>query len=103
MRVELAQHVNAFLTRSSSAEALCAEVFRTWDREHVTLDFSGVVQMTPSFAHTLFFNLLNRVNREELGRKVTIVGAEPHVAEAIEQAIVRKVERGGELTAYLSE
>jgi peptide subunit release factor RF-3 len=101
MRIKLTDEYGAFLTRAQPATELCARVLEQVADEPVVLDFSGVVQMSPSFANALFFNLLHRLSLEELRRRVQIENAVPYILDAVNSAIARKVEHRAELTAYM--
>jgi hypothetical protein len=102
MRILLFDEFNAFLTRAQSATALSARVLRESAHEPVVLDFNGIVQMSPSFANALFFNLLHYLSVDELRRRVRIEHAAPHIQDAINTSIARKTEHRAELTSYVS-
>jgi hypothetical protein len=102
MRIRLVDEFNAFLTRAQPAMELSARVLRESAREPVVLDFSGIVQMSPSFTNALFFNLLHRMTVEELSRRVRVENAAPHILDAINTSIARKAEHRAGLTSYLS-
>lgn len=102
MRILLFDEFNAFLTRAQPAMDLSARVLRESAREPVVLDFSGVVQMSPSFTNALFFNLLHQMSVDELRRRVSVENAAPYLVDAINTSIARKVQNRAELTSYLS-
>ncbi len=102
MTIRLLDDYGTFLTRAQPAAQLCARLLDELVREPVVLDFAGVVQMSPSFANVLFFNLLQRMDSEQLRRRIRIQNAAPHILDAINTAIARKVEHRAELTSYLS-
>jgi len=80
---------------------LCARVLENVAREAVVLDFSGVVQMSPSFTNVLFFNLLHHMGGDTLCQRVQVEDAAPHILDAINTAIARKLEHRAELTSYM--
>lgn len=101
MEVLVTQFASPYLTSATRAEELCTSIFSRWDSEPVTLDFSDVRTISPSFSNTLLLNLLHRVSVEELHDRVQFVGISPHVQKAIERAIERHEKNGIELTAYV--
>ena len=101
MRISLAKDIGPFLTRAQPAASLCARILKSATRETVVLDFTEVVQMSPSFANTLFFNLLQRMNVDALRNQVRIENAAPYVLDAINEAIARKLDRRASLSSYL--
>lgn len=101
MRIRLLDEYGTFLTRAQPAAQLCASVLGESGDELVVLDFSGIVQMSPSFTNVLFFNLLHRMDADELKRRIQIENAAPHILDAINTAIARKLEHRAELTSYL--
>ncbi len=78
---------------------LAATIARTWHTENVVLDFSGVLQMTPSFVNTLVFNLMH-ADPDAMDSRVTILNAESYIEEAVRKAIARK-KAGINLTSYV--
>lgn len=101
MAIRLFNDYGACLTRAESAAKLCARILGSTATEPVVLDFANTVQMSPSFANTLFFNLLQRFGVDELTRRVRVENAAPHILAAINTAIERKANRHVELTSYL--
>lgn len=102
MRIRLFDEFDAFLTRAQPAMELSARVLRESAREQVVLDFSGVVQMSPSFTNALFFNLLHRMTVADLRSRVRVENAAPYIMDAINVSIARKTEHRAELTSYLA-
>ena len=101
MRIKLLDEHGPFLTRAQAAMQLCARMLSALPRETVVLDFSGIVQMSPSFANVLFFNLLHRFDGDELRRSLQVENAAPHILDSINTAIARKLEGRAELSSYL--
>ncbi len=100
--MRLHDEIGEFLTRAQPAAELCARVLTRSVRDVVILDFSNVVQMSPSFTNTLFFNLLHRMSLEDLRQRVRIENAAPYIVDAINTAISRKLEHRAELSSYLT-
>jgi hypothetical protein len=102
MRITLVDEFGPFLTQAQPAMELCKRVLRDSAREPVVLDFSGVVQMSPSFTNALFFNLLHQMSVDDLRRRVHVENAAPYIVDAINTAIARKTEHRADLTYYLN-
>ncbi len=82
--------------------ALCAQIVNWAANEAVTLDFLGVVQMSPSFTNALFFNLLHQMGVDRMRETIRIENAAPYILDAVNTAIARKLEKQADLTAYLT-
>lgn len=101
MRIALLDEYGAFLTRAQPAAELSARALRETTRDVVIFDFDGIVQMSPSFANVLFFNLLHHLGPDEMRRCIQVENAAAHILDAINTAIRRKLERHVELSSYV--
>jgi hypothetical protein len=102
MRIVLLDEYGAFLTRAQPAAQLCLRILEQSALEPVVLDFSGVLQLSPSFANVLFFNLLHQMSPDDLRLRIRVENAAPHILDAINTAIACKAEHRAELTSYLA-
>jgi|GEM_PF-2122547 len=101
MKIRLSEFASPFLTSPTRAQQVCAEIFAHWDIEAVSLDFSNICMITPSFANTLVMNMLHIVSIDELRERVCFENTTPHIDQAINRAFTRRLELGIELTAYM--
>lgn len=102
MQIVVRDHLSPFLTSATRAEELALEILRTWNVEHIVLDFADVVQMSPSFANTFLLNLLHYASEEELKCRVSFQNVPPFVQRELDRAVDRKA-RGAKLTAYVAD
>ncbi len=103
MRLQMTQIAGPFLTRAKLAQDAFSQVVAAHASEAcICLDFDGVVQMTPSFSDTLFFNLAARYADEEFRKRISIANASEHIQRMIDRSLARKA-AGKELTAYEPE
>lgn len=100
MRILLADIIGPHLTRANRACLLYAEIVQAWSQDVVTLDFSGVVQMSPSFANALFLNLLHNRTADELRHRLIIENAAAEIQDQIDAAMDRASRGVVRLTAY---
>lgn len=100
MKIILADIIGPHLTRADRACQLYAQITHAWTVDAVTLDFAGVVQVSPSFANALFLNLLHNRLADDVWHRLLIENAADHIKAQIDTAVSRASKGAVQLTAY---
>lgn len=85
------KHLSGSLNTASTGQELAEAVLRALDASSdvLTLDFSEVDRMTPSFANAFVMLLLDRYSVETLRSRVRFLNRKPNVADAMNRSADR--------------